>query len=236
MKPIHFTQFLRPSGRTRRVQIFRPNKIADAAEEFVGRGGRLECEVLGTGEVSLTAEIGDDDEAPVAIEVVPNGPAVPEAVDRLIDATRAALGRYAIRLGLDVWWDGTAWDESDEALSNAKRFPTVKAATLEIGDADLGALPDWICPVHDLGGCRCRPAVRIAEIVEGEPAGIPATPPPGPTGAEIAREFRAEDFDDESLRAWAEESEGGPGESLPSEEGESGPEPDGTLPDPPASG
>jgi len=45
-------------------------------------GLRLECEVLTTGEVSLT--ITDPEEGDFDSEVVANGPGVPSAIDRLI--------------------------------------------------------------------------------------------------------------------------------------------------------
>jgi hypothetical protein len=90
---IPFTQYLRPNGRRRDVEIDRPSDIQALARRFIESGGRYECEHLTTGEASLTAvkEI-DGEEQDIAIEVVPNGPEVPAAVDRLV---RASAARFA---------------------------------------------------------------------------------------------------------------------------------------------
>lgn len=89
---IPFIQYLRPNGRRAEVSIDRPGEIETLAHAFIGKGGRFECEELTTGHASLTAvfmlEDGEDD---VAIEVVKNGPAVPEAVDRLVRNATAAI-------------------------------------------------------------------------------------------------------------------------------------------------
>lgn len=81
-REIPFTQFLRPDGRPVPVRIERPDDIATKAEAIIARGYRFECESLSTGDVSLT--ITNDKRGDVEIEVVPNGPEVPLAVDRLI--------------------------------------------------------------------------------------------------------------------------------------------------------
>lgn len=89
MPDIPFTQYMRPDGRslerlfgrTKDVTIDRPDHVADKAQQIIAAGYRFECEILSTGEVSLTIT---DDEADHAIEVVPNGPGMGEAVDRLV--------------------------------------------------------------------------------------------------------------------------------------------------------
>lgn len=81
MRPVPFTQYLRPNGRRTAVSIDMPNEIARQAAAIIAAGYRFECEELTTGQVSLT--IADDD-MDYAIEVVMNGPGVPEAVARLI--------------------------------------------------------------------------------------------------------------------------------------------------------
>ena len=78
---IPFTQYLRPDGRKTAVEIERPENIERKAHRFIDAGGRFECEHLTTGHASLTAVWKDED---IAIEVVPNGTAVPAAVDRLV--------------------------------------------------------------------------------------------------------------------------------------------------------
>lgn len=87
---IPFTQYLRPRGFKRAAEIERSPEIEQLAQEFIARGGYFECEQLTTGHASLTA--GHPDAAKkgdIAIEVVMNGPDVPEAVDRLVRKAHA---------------------------------------------------------------------------------------------------------------------------------------------------
>ena len=87
---IPFTQFLRPDGRTKTISIDRPDTVAAVARTILDQGYRFECEVLTTGDVSLT--ITNDDDGDVDVEVTKNGPGlIGEAVDRLI--TRFAIAR-----------------------------------------------------------------------------------------------------------------------------------------------
>jgi hypothetical protein len=87
-REIKFTQFLMPDGRPTPIFIARPEPIASLADAIVARGYRFEAEMLPTREISLT--IADDD-GDAAIEIVPNGPEVPKAVDRMIEQFVAAL-------------------------------------------------------------------------------------------------------------------------------------------------
>ena len=86
---IPFTQYLRPDGRRTPVEIDRPPEIETLAHEFIDRGGYFECEELTTGHASLTAGHPDAEQGDIAIEVVKNGPAVPDAVDRLVKTAHA---------------------------------------------------------------------------------------------------------------------------------------------------
>jgi hypothetical protein len=52
---ICFTQYLRPNGRRRGVEVDRSPEIEAMAKRFVVAGGRYECEALTTGHASLTA-------------------------------------------------------------------------------------------------------------------------------------------------------------------------------------
>lgn len=88
MPEITFTQYLLPDGRKTTVRIDRPAPIALMAAAIEKRGYRFECEMLSTREISLT--IADDD-GDAAIEIVPNGPEVPKAVDRMIEQFAATL-------------------------------------------------------------------------------------------------------------------------------------------------
>ena len=81
MPEIEFTQYKLPHGRAVPVRIDRPDPVYEKARRLMEAGYVFECEVLTDGEVSLTIT---DDEADHAIEVCPNGPEVPAAVDKLI--------------------------------------------------------------------------------------------------------------------------------------------------------
>lgn len=83
-----FTQYLRPHGRPVATWIERPPDVAATAQRVREAGYHFDIEELRDGTVSMTVEAdrsGDDDQ-PIAIELVPNGPAVVPAVDRLIAA------------------------------------------------------------------------------------------------------------------------------------------------------
>jgi hypothetical protein len=89
---IPFRQYLRPDARRREVKIDMPQEVELLAQEFIDGGGRFECEELRTGEASLTAVHDVEGEpADIAIEVVPNGPEVPPAVERLVRRASAWL-------------------------------------------------------------------------------------------------------------------------------------------------
>lgn len=82
MPHIEFTQYLLPDGRKKPAWIDRPQDIADKAAQIRNAGYRFEMEMLPDMQmISLTII---DDERDHAIEVVPNGPEVPKAVDRMI--------------------------------------------------------------------------------------------------------------------------------------------------------
>lgn len=82
-RPVTFTQYLRPDGRRQAVTILMPHDVADKADQLRAIRLVLECEVLRTGEVSLTIT-DQEEEHDVDIRVVPNGPGVPEAVMDLV--------------------------------------------------------------------------------------------------------------------------------------------------------
>ena len=89
---VYFTQFLRPDGRRNEVQIPRPAPVVAAADFLDARGYSLQCEVLQTGQVSLTVFSGELEED-VAIELCENGPDVLDAVDRLILGAASRVGQ-----------------------------------------------------------------------------------------------------------------------------------------------
>ena len=91
-----FTQYLRPDGRQKKVWITRSAEIVALANRLIGAGYHFDIEELRDHTVSMTCEpnttTDDEDDAPIAIELVPNGPDVLEAVDRLIRAAAAHAG------------------------------------------------------------------------------------------------------------------------------------------------
>jgi hypothetical protein len=85
---IPFTQFLRPNGRQRFATIDRPEEIEAQALAVIRAGGRFTAEVLRTGHASIACEYEDED---IAIEVVMNGPKIPEAVDKVVKSAYKQL-------------------------------------------------------------------------------------------------------------------------------------------------
>ena len=81
-QPIPFTQYKLPDGRRVEISVHRPPDIAAKAMRIIEAGHVFECEVLTDGEVSLT--ITDPDKGDVDIDVCKNGPAVLDAVDKMI--------------------------------------------------------------------------------------------------------------------------------------------------------
>ena len=83
---IKFTQFLYPRGERRSTQIDLPDldgEIGAAVMAIVHMGARMECEILEqTGLVSLT--VTDPEHGDLYSELVPNGPQVPIAVERMV--------------------------------------------------------------------------------------------------------------------------------------------------------
>lgn len=84
MADIPFTQYLMPHGRKADVFIDRPDEIAAKAHQIIAKGFRFECEMLSDHRtISLTITHPKDGD--MEIEVVPNGPDVPVAIDRMIE-------------------------------------------------------------------------------------------------------------------------------------------------------
>lgn len=82
---IKFTQYLRPNGRTKVIEIERPSEIEALAQGLLKQGYVFEIEELQTGEVSMSIEDhSKEDPEVIAMEICPNGPEVPNAVDKMI--------------------------------------------------------------------------------------------------------------------------------------------------------
>lgn len=80
---IPFTWHLRPNGRRAEITIDRPEEIEQKARAVIAAGLHFEAEVLTTGTVSVTVADRKAEED-LCIELAQNGPAVVEAVDRLV--------------------------------------------------------------------------------------------------------------------------------------------------------
>lgn len=93
MGEVVFTQYIRPRGERKLVEIERPDEIVTLAKKIVALGYVFECEVLGDAQSTVSFTIGDPKrEIDVAIQLVPNGPRVPETVDKLITNFAKARG------------------------------------------------------------------------------------------------------------------------------------------------
>lgn len=82
---IPFIQYKRPHGRKVMVDITRPEHIETMAKRLLDFGARFEIEQLMDGTISMECVMGAEDEA-LAGELCPNGPEVPKAVDRMVEA------------------------------------------------------------------------------------------------------------------------------------------------------
>jgi hypothetical protein len=80
---IPFTQYLLPDGRKKEVVISRPQGIYDKAMAIIAAGYCFEIEILNNGLIHMTVSDKKKEED-LTCEVVPNGPEVPVAVDRMI--------------------------------------------------------------------------------------------------------------------------------------------------------
>ena len=90
MRAIKFTQYLRPNGRKRPIEIERPEDTAQKADYLVEKGCWFDIEELTTGMISATVEHEarnedeDEDGWTLAHELGPNGPPIGAMIDTLI--------------------------------------------------------------------------------------------------------------------------------------------------------
>lgn len=82
MSTIPFTQYMLPHGRKVSVSIEVADDVAAKAAELIAQGVCFECEVLTTGQVSLT--ITDPDLGDLDIRIRQNGPGIREAVEDMV--------------------------------------------------------------------------------------------------------------------------------------------------------
>jgi len=97
---IEFTQFLLPNGRREQVRIPVDKEIYGLASQLTTKGYRFEIEVLRTGHVSMEVcrETEEGEAEVLANEIVPNGPEIPEAVNRMIRSATTALKSKALQM------------------------------------------------------------------------------------------------------------------------------------------
>ena len=81
---IEFTQYMLPNGRTKLITIDIDEETGKIARVLQENGVRFEIEILTTGVISMTAEMNDNDENLLAIELCPNGPGIEDVVTKLI--------------------------------------------------------------------------------------------------------------------------------------------------------
>jgi len=85
MPTITFTEYIRPNGRTEKVELGCHSATKHKADGLVRKGYRFECEILpDNGTISLTA-VDPNDEGDVAIELCRRRSAIPNAVRSLVN-------------------------------------------------------------------------------------------------------------------------------------------------------
>lgn len=96
---LNFTQYLRPNGEKRKTVFLLPDESASSVKAFVLAGGRFECEILTTKEVSLTAVFRvDGEDEDVACELVANdGVDIGPALVKLVETAHQWLMEYRRR-------------------------------------------------------------------------------------------------------------------------------------------
>ncbi len=86
---IPFVQYMRPNGRRVEGDSCPVNiNLAPKVQDIRDNGWVFECEVLTTGQVSLTVSDGEED---VGIELSVNGPSVADAIERLVNSVWGKL-------------------------------------------------------------------------------------------------------------------------------------------------
>jgi phosphosulfolactate synthase (CoM biosynthesis protein A) len=86
---IPFTQYLRPDGRKRSVEIDMDKNIEDKAQLLIARGLHFDIEELSTGTISMTCENSEDI---ISMKLCSNGPEVIDSVKKLVEEASVQLG------------------------------------------------------------------------------------------------------------------------------------------------
>lgn len=90
---MNFTQYLAPHGRRQTISIDVNREVEIKAAELVAAGWDFEIEVLVNLGSMINMDCCDDDEQ-LASEMCPNGPEVPETVEKLVNK---AHERWVVR-------------------------------------------------------------------------------------------------------------------------------------------
>ena len=91
---IPFTQYLLPNGRTRTVNWECTSHEQEIkAQSLLDAGAKFECEMLQTGQVSLTCELKDNtgEMQTLAHEICANDPEVVKAVAHLVESAHEKM-------------------------------------------------------------------------------------------------------------------------------------------------
>lgn len=86
-RTIRLTQYVLPDGRKQTVYAPVPEDVYKKAQAITELGHRFECEVLSTGDVSLTITGYDEDAGEyqdLAVKICPNGPGVQKTLNSMI--------------------------------------------------------------------------------------------------------------------------------------------------------
>lgn len=90
---IPFTRYLPPDGHREQIWIARPGDIEKMAHAVIAQGAVFETEVLSTGLVSMTCEIGvGDNWKLLASAICENSLLVEAAIDKMVHRAFEQLG------------------------------------------------------------------------------------------------------------------------------------------------
>lgn len=81
---VRFTQFLRPNGKKREVEVHLDHVSEEKAHAIIESGHHFEIEELSNGLVSATIVHDEMDEDVAHARIVPNGPQVILAITKMI--------------------------------------------------------------------------------------------------------------------------------------------------------
>lgn len=113
---IKFTQFMRPDGQRKPVEIDAGDEVQGMADELAGAGWQFETEVLTTGAVH--ADCCNED-GQLGVALVDNGPGVPAAIAKMVSESWAR------------------WVELGKPAADGFEFPPEPEGPEEVAELDL---------------------------------------------------------------------------------------------------